>query len=55
VACAQVFGKSMFEDETTNKSMRELYLATEQDDDEMFDVDTIINSITTAKPATAKT
>lgn len=49
----EVFGKSVFEDEVTNTSMRELYLTNEQEDDEMFDVDIIINSITGTRSATA--
>ncbi|KAK7090589.1 uncharacterized protein [Littorina saxatilis] len=51
----EVFGKSVFEDEATNASMRELYLAGEQDDEDMFDVDAIVSSITGTKGKSTKT
>lgn len=44
----EVFGKSVFEDETTKASIGQLYLAAE-DDDEMFDVDAIVRSVTGEK------
>lgn len=48
----EVFGKSMFEDEATNASMRHLYLASDEAEEEMLDVDAIVDSITgkTSKP-----
>lgn len=51
----QVFGKSMFEDEVTNASMRQLYLAGDQEDEDMFDVDAIVSSVTGVKSTTSKT
>lgn len=41
----EVFGKSQFEDEVTNASMRQLYLSAAEDD-EMLDVDAIVSHIT---------
>lgn len=40
----EVFGKSQFEDEVTNASMRQLYLSAAEDDD-MVDVDAIVSHI----------
>ena len=51
----QVFGKSVFEDEATNTSMRQLYLTSDLDDDEMFDIDAIVSSISGTKSTTPKT
>ena len=45
----------MFEDEVTNASMRQLYLAGDQEDEDMFDVDAIVSSITGVKSTTSKT
>ncbi|XP_076453523.1 uncharacterized protein LOC143288780 [Babylonia areolata] len=46
----EVFGKSVFEDEATNASMRQLYLASDQDqgeeEEDVLDVDALVDSIT---------
>ncbi|KAL8598857.1 hypothetical protein ACOMHN_015436 [Nucella lapillus] len=51
----EVFGNSVFEDEATNASMRQLYLASDEAEEDMLDVDAFVDSITGNKsPPQAK-